>query len=215
MTSDRPRNAIGAASRMAVRLDARRFGSNALEITADRAFVTARLDIRGRRNRLIVEPGARLIGVRITMWGDDNTIRIGADARLFRSHLWAEGQQCRVTVGDRSTLERGTKLAAVEPGSSLTIGSDCICAERAELRTSDSHAIFDVDDNRINPAADISIGHHVWIGNGALVLKGVSLASHSIVAARAVIARSNTEEGTVLAGIPARVVRKDVSWKRA
>jgi acetyltransferase-like isoleucine patch superfamily enzyme len=213
MSSKRTRSALDAASILAVRIDARRFGPNALNIEAEGAFITARLDIRGRGNRLIVEPGARLIGVRITIWGNDNTIRIGADARVTRSHLWAEGDRCTLTVGARSTLERGTKLATVEPGSSLTIGSDCLCAEGSELRTSDSHPILDADHQRINPAADIAIGDHVWIGNGALVLKGVSLAANTMVAARAVVVRSTTEAGTVLGGIPARVIRKEVTWR--
>ena len=47
-----------------------------------------------------------------------------------------------------------------------------------------------------------------------MVLKGVRLADGTIVGARSVVTRSCTERSAVLAGVPARIVRKDVTWTR-
>ena len=50
---------------------------------------------------------------------------------------------------------------------------------------------------------DIILGEGVWVGVGAIVLGGVTVGSHSIVAAGAVVTKSFPEH-SVIAGIPAR-----------
>ena len=52
----------------------------------------------------------------------------------------------------------------------------------------------------------IRIGDDVWIGSGALLLDGVSVGSHCIVAAGAVVTR-DVPDWAVVAGNPARVIR--------
>ena len=65
---------------------------------------------------------------------------------------------------------------------------------------------------RINPAGDIRLAEHVWVGEGALILKGVSIAADSIVGARSVVTR-DVPPKSIVAGAPARVVRSGVSWR--
>ena len=53
----------------------------------------------------------------------------------------------------------------------------------------------------------INIMDNVWIGFGACILKGVTIGDNSIVAAHAVVVK-NVPENVVVAGNPARVVKK-------
>lgn len=53
--------------------------------------------------------------------------------------------------------------------------------------------------------APVSIGDDVWIGTGAIILKGVSVGDRAIVAARAVVTK-DVPADAVVAGNPARVV---------
>jgi len=53
---------------------------------------------------------------------------------------------------------------------------------------------------------DVEVGHNVWIGYGACILRGVRIGDNSIVGTSAVVTRSFAEN-TVLAGVPARVLR--------
>ncbi len=55
--------------------------------------------------------------------------------------------------------------------------------------------------------AHITIGDNVWIGAGAIILSGVTLAPNSVVAAGAVVTR-DTESGTIVGGIPAKVIKR-------
>ncbi len=51
-----------------------------------------------------------------------------------------------------------------------------------------------------------TIGDDVWIGHGALILRGVRVGRGAIVAARAVVTK-DVPEYTVVAGMPARHIR--------
>jgi acetyltransferase-like isoleucine patch superfamily enzyme len=53
---------------------------------------------------------------------------------------------------------------------------------------------------------DVDVGHNVWIGYGACVLRGVDVGDNSVVGTSAVVTRS-FPENAVLAGVPARVLR--------
>ena len=65
----------------------------------------------------------------------------------------------------------------------------------------------------LNPAADVLIGNHVWIGIQSQILKGITIADHAIVAARSVVTRP-VASGTIVAGNPAKPVRSGVTWDR-
>ncbi len=55
---------------------------------------------------------------------------------------------------------------------------------------------------------DITIGKGCWIAWGVTMIGGSSVADNSIVCTGAVVTKKFTEPGVVLAGIPARVVKK-------
>jgi len=57
-------------------------------------------------------------------------------------------------------------------------------------------------------AAPIEIGANCWIGANAVVLPGVRLLPDTIVGAGSVVTRSPETGGVVIAGNPARVVRR-------
>ena len=56
----------------------------------------------------------------------------------------------------------------------------------------------------------ITIGNDVWIGTGAILLDGVKIGDGAIVAAGAVVSR-NVEPYSIVAGVPARELRKRFS----
>jgi acetyltransferase-like isoleucine patch superfamily enzyme len=57
----------------------------------------------------------------------------------------------------------------------------------------------------------VSIGDGSWLGHGAVVLPGSRIGKHVVIAAGAVVAGIDVPDLSVVAGVPARVVRKYVA----
>jgi maltose O-acetyltransferase len=53
----------------------------------------------------------------------------------------------------------------------------------------------------------VIIGDDVWIGHGAVILKGVTIGDRAVIGAGAVVTRGVPAD-TVVAGNPARVVKR-------
>lgn len=63
---------------------------------------------------------------------------------------------------------------------------------------SDTHELY---------GGNVAIGHHVWIASGVTVLPGVNISDGSVVASASVVSKS-TEPRDIVAGNPAKFVRK-------
>ena len=72
--------------------------------------------------------------------------------------------------------------------------------------------MVDLQGKRINPSRDIVIGNHVWIGTQVTCLKGARVADNCIIGACALVTGTFPEGNCALAGVPAKVVRRDVNW---
>lgn len=57
------------------------------------------------------------------------------------------------------------------------------------------------------------IGNHVWLGQRVIIGKGVKIGENSVIGAGAIVTR-DIPEGCVAAGVPAKVIRRDISWLR-
>lgn len=55
-------------------------------------------------------------------------------------------------------------------------------------------------------SSPVTIGDEVWIGTSAVILPGVSIGRGSVIAAGAVVTK-DVKEFTVVAGVPARIIR--------
>lgn len=63
-------------------------------------------------------------------------------------------------------------------------------------------------DSNNYPHAPVTVGNNVWIGFGAVLLKGVSIGDNCIIGARSVVVKS-IPANCIAAGCPARVVREN------
>jgi acetyltransferase-like isoleucine patch superfamily enzyme len=195
----------------------RRIRGSANRFTHDGAILhDVSLDIEGDRNRVRIHPRSMLHSVRIRIRGNDHTVVIGPGCVFAEGgDLWLEDERGTLEIGAATTFVNA-QLAVTEPGTSIRIGSDCLFAYDIEVRTGDSHPIVDArTGQRLNPAADVSIGDHVWVTAGCRFLKGSRVADGSVVGAESVVTRAFDEPGTVIAGDPARVIRSGIRWQRS
>jgi acetyltransferase-like isoleucine patch superfamily enzyme len=148
----------------------------------------------------------------LTFEGRDNVVALMGHHR--RLALDATLYQGDTLVCGRGVFAWGLRVW-VQGGTTCTIGDDCLLSENISIRTTDHHSIIDLKTQRsTNVPADIDIGRHVWIGPNCVVNKGVKIGDGSILATNTVVTGSipSTE---LWGGIPARQIRKDVSWVRS
>jgi len=53
---------------------------------------------------------------------------------------------------------------------------------------------------------DVDVGHNVWVGYGACILRGVTVGNNAVIGTSAVLT-TDVPDNAVVAGIPARVIR--------
>jgi acetyltransferase-like isoleucine patch superfamily enzyme len=134
----------------------------------------------------------------------------GAALRIGRWAWIGHGSKIRVhegevLIGAKTVMGQECTISAYQH---VEIGRECIVADRVMLIDFD-HGVVEVERPiRLQGIykRDIRVGHNVWIGYGACVLRGVSVGNNSILGTSAVVTQ-DVPENAVVAGIPARVIR--------
>ena len=109
-----------------------------------------------------------------------------------------------VIIGDYTRI--GLHNTVIGP---VTIGSHVHLAQGVTV-TALNHNFEDpgrrIDELGIS-TKQVVIGDDVWIGANAVVLPGVTIGTHCVVAAGAVVTK-DVPDGCVVGGVPARVIKK-------
>lgn len=182
-------------------------------INNNKCFKNCVIHIEGNNNLIEIEESTIISNSTIYIAGDNHKLIISENCIFNNSIFYFEDYDCQIRIGSKTTAG-GIELAVTEPGRSILIGNDCMFSHPIEIRTGDSHTIIDlVSNKRINYAADVIIEDHVWIGAHAKVLKGVTVGTNSIVGTNSVVTQS-VPPNTLVAGIPAKKIKENITWKR-
>lgn len=111
-------------------------------------------------------------------------------------------------IGDDTFVGHGCAFSVAQ---SIIIGRHCLLAGSVQVHDHDGHPTDAAQRRRGEPdpvekVMPVSIGDDVWVGNGAVILKGVTIGDRSIVGARAVVTK-DVPPDSIVAGNPARAVR--------
>jgi acetyltransferase-like isoleucine patch superfamily enzyme len=139
-------------------------------------------------------------------------IEIGRHAKLHLGRWSWVGHGCKlrvhegeVRIGAKTVLGQECTISAFQH---VTIGRECIVADRVMLIDFD-HGAVEVDRPIRTQGIykrDVDIGHNVWIGYGACLLRGVRVGNNAIVGTSAVVT-TEVPENAVVGGVPARIIR--------
>jgi len=156
--------------------------------------------------------GRRLKTDGLAFVGPGVIFEIGPNA-VVRLGRWSwVGHGCKiraheglVEIGAKTVLGQECTISAFQH---VAIGRECILADRVMLIDFD-HGVVDVERPiRLQGIykRDVDVGHNVWIGYGACVLRGVRVGNNAVVGTSAVVAK-DVPDDAIVGGIPARVLR--------
>lgn len=169
-----------------------------------------RVAIHGRGNVLRIGRNAT---VRCNVWirGDDSTVHFDDDCHVDGLvHVIRGGAHIRI---GRRTTAVSVGISMHEPGE-ITIGEDCMFSSDIHMDVSDVHPIYDRKTGlRLNPPKPIRIADRVWIGTRVLVMKGAQIGAGSVIGAGSIVI-GEIPPDCIAAGTPAKVLRRDVLWRR-
>lgn len=120
----------------------------------------------------------------------------GADIILF--------ENAQMRLGNGSFINSDCKIRCHKE---ISVGEGCAISHDFTVMDSDAH--FLNNDNHTKP---VHIGDRVWIGTRVTVLSGVHIGDGAVIAAGSVVNR-DVPAGALAAGVPAKVIRKNVDWR--
>lgn len=128
------------------------------------------------------------------------------------------GRGTKIHVANGATLLLGDNFAisastSINCYNSISFGRDIQFAWDCLVMDSDTHNIYDESGNRINENRPIVFGDKIWIGCRSTILKGTVIPDGCVIGACSLVSGRKFEENTIIAGSPAKSIKKIGSWK--
>lgn len=140
-------------------------------------------------------------GIKIKCMGNGQ-IQIGN--RLYtRDNVYILADDGKIIIGNGVFMNRNVSITSknsIEIGDNVTIANNVVIVDH-------DHKKPDSVNQDMFITKPVQLGENVWIGANAVILKGVKIGKNSIVAAGSVVIK-NVENNTLVAGIPAKIIKK-------
>jgi acetyltransferase-like isoleucine patch superfamily enzyme len=170
-----------------------------------------RLDAWAAGGRLELAPTARL-RVRVMFRGSGSVAvaehaTLGdRDAGLAGAPIWlsARHRGSEVWIGRHTRLANGVELTALQR---IAVGDGCLIGAGVRMVDGDFHGIEPDERSSEGAKAAVDVGERVWVGMGAIVLKGVRIGDGAVVGAGAVVTK-DVPAGAVAVGNPAAAISR-------
>ena len=164
------------------------------------------------RRRYLTRYGSRLRSDGLAFIAPDAVLQIGPNGRveLGRWSWLGHGTKIRcheglVSIGAKTVLGQECTISAYQH---VSIGRECVVADRVMMIDFD-HGASEVERPVREQGIykrDVRVGHNVWIGYGACILRGVTVGDNAIIGTGAVVT-ADVPANAVVGGVPARVIR--------
>lgn len=164
-------------------------------------------------SRIVVEDGRLIINAK---WDSNDPfptyISLGERSKFIINGNYKIHTGNRINIRDDAILSVGTGFlnynCTIECSESISIGSNVKIAPNVSIFDSDFHKILP-SNGKTQP---IEIQDNVWVGMNSTILKGVCIGEGSIIAAGSVVNR-DVPRRSMVAGVPAKVIKKEVRWE--
>ncbi len=151
---------------------------------------------------MIMKPwNVRIYGDHIAI-GDNVHIITTSDRKVSFSSWSYQDHQGHITLGNNVLVCPGVRF---DSASQMTIGNNCMFAAGAYITDADWHDVYDRTQT-IGKTLPVTLEDNVWIGDGSIVCKGVTIGENTVIGAGSVVA-SDIPANSIAAGNPAKVIK--------
>ena len=157
------------------------------------------------------------VGRRLSLEGEipliigDGMIVVGDDVRIGRRNTWIVGfkvsEGAELVIGDDVSVNYQTTISVAKR---VVIGSRSMIAGNVQIYDNVSHPIDPArrhEPFRLDEADPVIIGENVWLGNRAIIMRGVTIGDNSVVAAASVVTK-DVPANVVVGGNPATIIKQ-------
>lgn len=133
----------------------------------------------------------------------DHVTLLGCADKKTRLTVWSDRKNIDgIRIGHHVLISPGVRISAA---NSICIADSCMLASQVYITDSDWHGIYD----RSMPpqkASCVKLEENVWVGDSAIICKGVTIGKNSIIGAGAVVT-SDIPANVIAGGNPCRQIK--------
>lgn len=197
------------------------------------------VDEKGKRKRLT----KTLPGLEISIYGDNNTViikgktqfknakiiigdwklnpnngaivELGPSAMLHNLKITCRcGEKQECILGENTTVV-GAEIFC-DATAKVHIGCNCMLSRNITIWGDDGHSLLDKETYQIinRQKHPLTIGNNVWVGFGVSIMKNAQVADFSVIGAFSVVSGTYNETNVIIAGVPAKIVKRNITWDR-
>jgi len=171
-------------------------------------FLRPQFERLGKRTTFMKPWHVELFGENISLGNYANVI--ATSDKKVRLTVWSNfGEKGRIKIGDYCLICPGVRIGAA---TEIVIGDSCMMAQGSCVTDSDWHGLYDRS-QPVGQTEAVRIGNNVWIGDSAIVCKGVTIGDNSIIGAGSIVTKDIPTD-VIVAGNPAVVIKKLDKTKR-
>lgn len=115
----------------------------------------------------------------------------------------------KLILGERFAISALTQIACYK---SIVFGDDVQFSWDCLVMDSDTHRIY-YENKKINEDQKIVFGNKIWIGCRCTILKGSNIPDGCVIGAMSCVTGNKFENNTIIAGVPAKSIKKIISWE--
>jgi len=165
-------------------------------------FLRPQFERLGKRTTFMKPWHVKIFGESISLGNYANVI--ATSDKKVRLTVWSNfGEKGRIKIGDYCLICPGVRIGAA---TEIVIGDSCMMAQGSYITDSDWHGLYDRS-QPVGQTAAVRIGNNVWIGDSAIVCKGVTIGDNSVIGAGSIVTKDIPPD-VIAAGNPAVVIKK-------
>jgi acetyltransferase-like isoleucine patch superfamily enzyme len=167
---------------------------------------TPRLKIRGKASNIVLGDNVSIFGNIDLRNRENGKIIIGDSVSIDNDCRFVAANNASLSIGDRTGI---ALFCVINGGADITIGSDCLISGMTYIQASDHGIEADIlIREQRHSYGEIIIGSDVLLSANVAILKGATLGDGCVVGAKAVVKAGTYEKNSILAGVPAKVIKK-------